>query len=231
MATNYEYEPTATWSNWVTTGTNSAISPTQTWYGWQTATGTSATTTSGTDQCWGTWTADEGTSASTSVWTTWQVTGSEITYAAPTQVGRMVAPTPEEIAAQQLRQAEAKRLADELEVKRQAARAKAEATLRELLTPEQEQAWQENRHIFVMGQSGKRYRIKEGMSHNFHEVTVDGVPIKEFCAHVDLSSRCNVIDNVIAQLLALKYNEAMIVKKANVWDVSRPERRVVQRSS
>lgn len=82
----------------------------------------------------------------------------------------------------------------------------------------------------MTGQSGKRYKIKEGFTHNFHEVDVDGKPLKEFCAHLTWEAKCNAIDNVIAQLLALKFNEAHIVKRANVWDLTQ-NRKCVQRSS
>lgn len=106
--------------------------------------------------------------------------------------------------------------------------AKAEATLLRLLTPEQEQSWRENRAIFVTSQSGKRFTIKEGMTHNFHEVGADNQLIREFCAHIAYDAKCPVIDNVIAQLLALRFNEEMILKTANIWDVQGAGRHMIQ---
>lgn len=40
-----------------------------------------------------------------------------------------------------------------------------------------------------------------------------------------------VIDNVIAQLLALRFNEQAILKKANIWELADGHRTQVQVSS
>jgi hypothetical protein len=99
-----------------------------------------------------------------------------------------------------------------------AANGRAETLLLEHLTEDQERPWREERAIFVTGQSGKRYKIKEGRFHNLYELDGDGKPITELCVHVE--ANCPDADNVLAQKFALECNEAVLLQRANKWDLS-----------
>lgn len=229
MATVPSHYQAQAWQAWATATTTTSSSSSTAWYQWQNMSATAGTPSN----VWRYWTDGTTTTTATvtmdATWATWNTTAYQLTpqhqYVPMTQE-RLAQLQAERKAAAAIRDAE---LAEQAR-KVASAKAKAEASLKEMLTPEQELAWVQNRHIFVTGQSGKRYKIKEGMTHNFFEVDVDGTPLKEFCAHLSWEAKCNVIDNVIAQLLALKFNEAHIVKKANVWDLTQ-NRKCVQRSS
>jgi len=201
------------WHGWTTTG--SAITEHDPWDTW-TTTYTTNTTTSASANTWRVWVAPgTSTGTSTTVWHTW--TGTASTAAPTVYAQRQVAVSPEEaarLAAEQAeRQAHAAQQAAELKAKQEAAKQKAETLLLAHLTPEQEQAWRENRAIFVTVPSGRRYRIRDGLAHNIQLVDADGQPLEDLCVHI---SGCPTPDNVLAQKLALLADEDGVRRRANI---------------
>lgn len=208
------------------------------WDVWKTWTSSTTTATN----VWPVWTQGSpvaceitATSSVTDTWYQWTVIDGigvrvpvmrPVMYEAPRRVV-----TPEQAAQEERWRQQREAEAAQRRAAEAAVRKKAEQTLLTLLTPEQEKAWREERAIFVTSQSGRRFKIKEGMTHNFHELDEFGQAIKEFCVHVSYESKCPPLDNVIAQLLGLKFNEAELIKLANIWDISRPKRTMIQRGS
>lgn len=190
------------------------------WRYWA-ASATTATTAAYSDTTWRHWT-NQDTSAMTtaSTWTTWASTTSGV-YTVKAQSAPAQTPTVESIAEYNRRQAvqlaESMRLHKEREAKHLAAKARAEQTLCEHLTEEQEKAWKENRAIFVTSQSGRRFKIKEGRAHNIYELNEHGEAIREYCVHVE--PYIPDADNVLAQKLALQHNEDALLRLANKWDL------------
>lgn len=198
---------TTAWTQWATTDTETDDNSV---YRYWVNQPTSVTATITTDATWGYW-----------------IHGQNQQSIRPMQL-EPVLRTPEELA-EQARHFEAARVASELArvgaierynleqaermEKQNAAKVKAEALLLAHLTEEQERAWREERAIFVTGQSGKRYKIKEGRTHNLFEVDEAGQAIVKFCVHVE--AQCPDADNVLAQKLALQYNEVALMQRAN----------------
>lgn len=235
-----------TWTQWTkyqmdgtaTATTSTAITPTTAWRVWSAEYQTSGATTT-----WYQWTTGSTTttaSVTDPVFAYWvdKVTGQRVPLTTP--VYRMyehqpVQQTPEEVAEArrqlEARQAEQRAAAEARAAKLKAVNDRAERTLRDHLTPEQERAWIENRHIFVTSQSGRRFKIRHGVTHNIKELDAQGREIRELCVHLNYGANCPVADHVLAQVLGLKFNEAALLKKANIWDVTQPARPIVQRSS
>jgi hypothetical protein len=142
--------------------------------------------------------------------------------------------TPEQIAAynaeQAQRQADYARIAKEAAEKKVKAQKRAEQLLLTHLTHEQEKAWKENKVLFITGQSGKRYKIRHGVAHNIWEVDEHGNHVKEFCVHIDHYG-CPVEDNVLAQILGLRFNERATLRKANVWRCTRNGNVLIERAA
>jgi len=197
---------------YVTTATSTNATNTTVWKYW--SNDTSATTTATTQaSTWGQWAS--GTTETT-VWRTWTNDTTSGTYEIVTQP-RLQVPTrtPEQVSAQLDAERQARTVADQQwkdhQAKQQAAKAKAERLLGAHLNAEQAQAWKENRAIFVTAKSGRRFKIKEGRAGNIEEVNAEGTPIRHHCVHVAPGDIPDV-DNVLAQKLALEYNEEMIMR-------------------
>jgi hypothetical protein len=132
-------------------------------------------------------------------------------YQAPVRTAEQIA----EETQRRMAQLKADQLASaEREAKRQAAKAKAEQLLVEHLTEEQEQAWKENRAIFVTAKSGRRFKIREGRAGTIEEINAEGKAIRSFCVHVEPHNVPDA-DNVLAQKLALEHNEEALLRMAN----------------
>jgi hypothetical protein len=175
---------------------------------WSSWTTTTAMTT-GDTSAWVVW-CDDSTAttagAATWMWAEWQA---PVAQKKQNRAQRRLAQRQEAE-----RQAEAARRAKEAEAKRLAAQAKAEATLLAHLSPEQEKAWRENRHIFVTGKSGKRYLVTE---HGAQEWDVAGNRmLRTFCNHV--IGAVPGPDAVLTRKLALEYNEPYFHRCANPSD-------------
>ena len=183
-----------TWNNeWQTTGT-------------VTYTTTATTTTS--DTVWYTWTADNTYVTATDVtWTQWvTVHDGTITYSTGPTL------TPEQIAAEQAAIREA---ADRRQAERVEAVKKAKALLHALLDEQQRAQLERDRFFEFVSQTGRRMRIKHGHSRNVDELGEDGRRLRTLCAH---PSRMDLVDedHMVAQVLALKYDEASFMRVANV---------------
>lgn len=90
---------------------------------------------------------------------------------------------------------------------------RAEELLRSLLTPEQIDNLEKQSAIIVKSEMGKQYRIKRGWSGNVEELDDSGKPIASYCAHPgEVVPRA---DNMVAQLLMLKTQEAEFLRTAN----------------
>ena len=196
------YTGTSTaWTSWAGTDTSTSASP-----------------------VWTAWNQDTSATTST-VWRTWTSDTTSITqpYRMPATVHTpRPRPTREQVAEanrQQVeRQAETARLNAEYAAKQAAAKAKAEALLCAHLTEEQERAWKQNRAIFVTGQSGKRFRIREGRAGNIEELDATGTVIGGHCVHV--AEQVPDADNVLAQKLALEHHEEATLQLANSHPVT-----------
>ena len=225
----------AGWVEYPLISTSSAVSTSATaWRYWADSSTSSSTTV------WQRWTGAETTpttGATDGVWYVWA--GDPVTLMPDEihplyQQSQQVIPTAEELAAVQARLAaqqaeqQAKAAAEAQRLK--AAQDRAERTLCAHLTPEQERAWREEQAFFVTSQSGRRFKVRRGFSHNLYEVAQDGTLLRELCVHIDMRHGCPVADNLLAQLLGLKFDEERFLKKANVWDLQQ-NRKLIQRSS
>ena len=230
--------PDPTWGYWTESGTAS-ITATNTWGYWNETT-TAATTTANTDTAWGYW-CQQGTSdveGNCQVWYSWVSASDGVynvkQYTKPVQMSAEQAAAlakhaEEEKQRRERALEEMRKRQDEYNARMAAAKERAEVLLLENLTEEQEKAWKQERAIFVTSQSGKRYKIKEGMAHNVFELDETGRPVKELCVHV--GAVCPNADNVLAQKLALEHHEDMFVKRANIWDLTKKHRPLIQSSN
>lgn len=178
------------WRQWVTSNTSTARTTGTTWTAW------CDTTTATTDTV--TW-----------AWTVWQAPVEEKKQ---NRAQRRLAQRQEAE-----RQAEQRRLAQEAAAKAKAAQEKAEATLLAHLSPEQEQAWKENRAIFVTGKSGKRYKLDA--NGRAYEVDAQGKHLTSYCIHPDGEWRLPRADVILAKKLALEWHEAYFLRTANATRV------------
>lgn len=91
---------------------------------------------------------------------------------------------------------------------RKAAEERAEALLLSLLTPKQQLSWKAKDRFIFTGQSGKPYCIKRGWSMNVEDA------MYRYCAQIsDFSAP--PADNVIGQMMALRFREAEFLAAAN----------------
>jgi hypothetical protein len=91
--------------------------------------------------------------------------------------------TPEEVAAQRQREEERQRQTAEREQHRLLIKGRADRLLRRHLTPDQVASLDRYGHFVVIGQSGKRYRVRHGYARNIDLLNEQGKPVKTYCAH------------------------------------------------
>jgi hypothetical protein len=212
------------WGTWIATGDTSTGTTTATtgaWAGWVAGTACNTTTASLTETTWTAWsttgTTITDTGYATLVPSSWgqywipqqerrQLTKAERKQAAAAEVERRRVEEERRLAAQAAAQA--------AEAKRKEAHDRAEQLLLAHLSPEQERAWKEERAIFVTGQSGRRYQIKDGRAGNITEFDAAGKAIARLCVHV--GPMCPNPDNVLAQKLALEFHEETLRRTANI---------------
>jgi hypothetical protein len=166
---------------------------------------------------WATWTASTTTTyaVTNTTWQAWNTTtGTSATYAVP---------DPTSIAEQRERLEEARR-------ERACAEERAKETLEELLTQEQIDDWRRTKAFELITQSGRRYRIRRGVSGNVRLIE-DGQEVEALCAHPrtslhdDAGRYLGVLpseDVVIAQMLALNADEEGFRRVANITPMRRP---------
>jgi hypothetical protein len=91
--------------------------------------------------------------------------------------------TPEELEAERQRLREIDLLMAERSRLRKFASTRADRLLQSQLTVEQRRSLKDRGYFLVVGQSGKRYRIREGYSRNVDLLNDKGKPVKTYCAH------------------------------------------------
>ena len=178
--------------------------------------------TSTTSAIWATWVDSTSTSATTeTIWVQWSsgtsgngsVTYADDSYSAP----------PETEEQQQARLERQRQRQEELEVarlQREAAARKAKELLREILDAKQREQFDKTEWFFVIGQSGKRYRVRHGWAGNIDEVTEDDMVVASYCIHPQ--SRVPIEDSMLVQKLMLETDEDRFVKIANKTTLGTP---------
>jgi hypothetical protein len=120
---------------------------------------------------------------------------------------------------------EQRRLNAQRDLERVGADARAEQLLLAHLDDDEVCRWAEHREINLRSQSGRRYCIDGRKTmHNIFEVDEHGERIKELCVYAAGDIPLN--DNVLAQVLALRYAEEQLLARANVWDLLNARARV-----
>ena len=187
----YYEATTAIWDEWVDCySTTSTASSTDTWGYWVDGTATVTMTSTET------------------VWYEWNSSG-EV---------RRIAPQPRELseeerAAQEVRQAENRRIAAEQAEKRKQAKERSMKLLRDALDKKQRNRFDNHGHFFVRGVSGELYRIDQGRVANVK--VMDGDKVKHrLCAHV--REQVPDHDNMLAQKVMLENFEDEFLRMANV---------------
>jgi hypothetical protein len=78
--------------------------------------------------------------------------------------------------------------------------------------------WVRDNQVHVRSQSGRRYCLEGSRKqHNIFELDDKGVRIKELCVLAE--GDIPVEDNLLAQILALRFDEKHLLSRANKWDL------------
>lgn len=169
---------------------------------------TSATTTGVGIKVWQSW--NSMTTAQTTSY------GNSICYHAQFQQAAKPLTAEEQRAADERMQQERerRRLEDEKRTaERKVAAELAEELLKEHLDDDQRQEFERSRIFHVIGQTGKRYRVKCARSGNVEELDDKGQAVNRFCIHpVELVPDQ---DTLLAQKLLLQHDEAEFRRIAN----------------
>jgi hypothetical protein len=188
---------------------------------WQTWTNTNATWSATSTSV--TWT----TNANASVWNGW-ITSNATTTGGNLYLNVAVPTEPSEEQRERWRAEEQERL-ERYRERAQAAEAAAERareTLRELLSAEQWEQYEREQLFELVTQSGRRYRIKRGVSGNV-KLIEQGVEVESLCAHPPttvvgddgrVAGALPTEDVLIAQVLALGADEDGFRRVANISD-------------
>lgn len=100
---------------------------------------------------------------------------------------------------------------------RQEVAARGIKLLKEHLTAEQLESYEQHRYFDVVGQSGKRYRINHGRQQNIYELNSAGEPVKGWC-FLPQGNLCEG-DTMLAQKLALQCQEKAALDIAHPFTV------------
>jgi hypothetical protein len=177
-----------------------------------------STAATNTNTTWVTWTASTATTyqATNTTWQAWNnTTGTSTTWTA--------VPDPVSTAEYRERQEEERRA-------RARAEERAKETLESLLTQEQIDDLRRTKAFELITQSGKRYRIRRGVSGNVRLVE-DGREVEALCAHPrtslydDAGRYLGALpseDVMIAQMLALDADEEGFRRVANITPMRLP---------
>jgi hypothetical protein len=94
------------------------------------------------------------------------------------------------------------------------------------LSDAQRTAWQTTRSFRVRSQSGRLYELTDRRTHNVFLLSPDGsTRVLEYCVYAnDPGGWLPLEDNLFAQLLALQFDEASFLAKANTWRLDKHER-------
>lgn len=200
----------ATWTSWnnayITSGT-STTSCTSTatnyvWSNWIDNATTAISTSSTTANIWYTWnsailTVDSGTGScdSTYMWKPKELTESE------------------QLAVKE-REEERKRLEIERLTKEKLKEETARELLREVLTEEQNDQFDEKGYFELTAlNSGNKYRINRGRTRNVQLLDKNNEPIRRLCFHP--MDRVHDFDTMVAQKLMIETNEEQVKQVAN----------------
>lgn len=184
---------------------------TDTWGYW---TGTDCTAAGATQ--WGYWTSsDVGTSGATThvtdygvyvPWTQWV----DVQHLTEEQRARFA-----EAAEQQRVHCEAAHKAEaERQEKQRVTEARAEALLKQYLTPEQVASYEREKWFFVRSQTGKQFRVKQGESVAEYD---DNKMVAKHCIHHDYG--IPPPDTMLHQKLMLEYEEDRFRQIANRTEI------------
>lgn len=181
---------------------------------------TDSTTSSTTNSVWNSWVCDTGTSAtSNEVWTIW-TTGDSTTYGA-SNVYQPPPETEEQRLARLERERQRREEAEAAKRERDEAKRKAEELLRESLDREQREQFDATKWFYVISQSGKRYRIRNGWAGNVDELNEDDLIIAEYCIHPQ-EWGVPTEDNMLIQKLMLEADEERFLEIANRRSINNP---------
>jgi hypothetical protein len=181
-----------------------------TWFIWNSDSTTASTSTTITNgSTWNMWCSgtDATTTDSTSVWSTWN---GSVVYRVrqhnPVETG-------EQIQARLQREEQA-RIADE-ERRRMEAEAmqRSEDLLMLQLSEKQKQDWRTQKAFEVLAQSGKRFRIRDGVSMNVDEYDTQGKIVAKHC--IIPMERVPRYDQFVMQKLMLEHAESEFMQIAN----------------
>jgi hypothetical protein len=129
----------------------------------------------------------------------------------PEQKAEQARVAEEQRVAREAREAEYRRRDEIDRNKKEEAKKKAYQLLVSLLNEEQVKDLEKTKSFGFVSPSGKVYRIWEGWSHNVD--LIEGKKKRTLCCHP--KKAVPVYDNMTAQLLLLKYQEAEFVRMAN----------------
>lgn len=195
--------------------------------GWSDTTSSYTTTASSTD-VWYVWANDSGTSAGSStdvIWQDWtsgtssSIT-SNITYATP----RVSSPPPETEEEKQAREERERQRQERIRVERELekiATEKAMNLLLDNLDRQQKEMFEKTKWFFVVGQSGKKYRIRHGWTGNIDELDEKDMVVAEYCIHPE--SRVPIADSMLIQKLMLEADEERFKQIANKTTLRTPQ--------
>ena len=200
---SYSTSSDYTWTTWNYTYSTPITSTASTvWTSWNSS-------TAGTDTTWGNWVYVQpyDYQQMNNAWGG----SAKVVELTPEQKAEQARIAEEQRVAREARIAERKRLADIEAKKKEEAKKKAYELLASLLNEEQIKDLEKTGSFGFVADSGKIYRISEGWSHNI--TVTDGKVKRTLCCHP--KKAVPVHDNMTAQLLLLKYQEAEFVRMAN----------------
>lgn len=105
-------------------------------------------------------------------------------------------------------------------LEREEAQRKAQELLRESLDKEQQEQLEKTKWFFVIGQSGKRYRIRDGWSGNVDELNEEDRIVATYCIHPQ--RHVPVEDSMLIQKLMLEADEPCFLQIANKTTLHEP---------
>ena len=182
------------------------------WNTWTTTTASNVTSgTFSTDAIWHSWTDGTGTSTdditatNDGIWRIW-VDGVE---QAPVAWG---SPNPLRALKERLQRRR----------KQRGIRESANRLLQSILTDDEWQEWRRYESVRIVGSEGGVYEVGVGWGGMLFKIGIDGEPEKKLCCHPP--SSYPTADRVATMILALRADEAEVIRKANVHHFSDNEK-------
>lgn len=183
------------------------------------------TTNASADIVWQNWTTGSSAAGNGVIWGTWVGESTATTGAANPAPNRDQYRETEE--QQQARLDREEQFMREQEAARQVrlrekeeAQQKAEELLRETLEKEQLDQYEKTKWFFIISQSGKRYRIRNGWIGNIDELNEEDLIVATYCIHPQ--RRIPIEDSMLTQKLMLEADEPRFLQIANKTTLSAP---------